>query len=326
MNKRFAILINEYVASGKVYLVHHDCPGTHTREKVRWPIQRRESVKPFPGGWALYDNQAAWEDSGDLQKYVAAAMPAADFKRVQSQMKGCEGPGPVAGASGAVTYPPNGKPCPIDAYITPDIVLGTKVPVNATPTFVITYKGKRLAPGRAEFPSDFEAVLRFALESIECTRVMSTQILRSFCDGIIPASYRRPCFPSCSTIFIVAAIAKMKPQPGMPWTVHSINLSLLMFSWVVDSYQILPSGMVTLFAQILPPFELFLGIWLLSGIALRLSSVISALLMCMFVIALASAFHRGLGINCGCFGQGIQVAVKTELIRVALFSFRWQSL
>ena len=96
---------------------------------------------------ALYDNQPAWEESGDLQKYIAAAMSAADFKRVQAQMKGCEGPGPVAGASGAVSYPPNGKPCPIDAYITPDIVLGTKVPVNATPTFVITYKGKRLAPG-----------------------------------------------------------------------------------------------------------------------------------------------------------------------------------
>ena len=40
-----------------------------------------------------------------------------------------------------------------------------------------------------------------------------------------------------AAIFIVAAIEKMKPQPGMPWTLHSINLSLLMFSWVVDSYQ-----------------------------------------------------------------------------------------
>jgi uncharacterized membrane protein YphA (DoxX/SURF4 family) len=118
-------------------------------------------------------------------------------------------------------------------------------------------------------------------------------------------------------IFIVAAVEKMKPQPGMPWTLHSINLSLLMFSWVVDSYQMLPSGTVTLFAQILPPFELFLGLWLLSGIALRFSSLISVLLMCMFVTALASAFHRGLGINCGCFGAGVQVAVKTELMRVA---------
>ncbi len=53
-----------------------------------------------------------------------------------------------------------------------------------------------------------------------------------------------------AAIFIVAAIEKMKPQPGMDWSFHSINLSLLMFSWVVDSYQILPSGMVTLFAQL----------------------------------------------------------------------------
>ena len=118
-------------------------------------------------------------------------------------------------------------------------------------------------------------------------------------------------------IFIVAAIEKMKPQPGMPWDVHSINLSLLMFSWVVDSYQILPSSIVTLFAQILPPFELFVGIWLVSGIALRLSSLVSVLLMCMFVIALGSAYERGLGINCGCFGSGVQVAVKTEFLRVA---------
>lgn len=121
-----------------------------------------------------------------------------------------------------------------------------------------------------------------------------------------------------AAIFIVAAIGKMKPQPGMPWNLHSINLSLLMFSWVVDSYQILPTGTVTLFSQILPPFELFLGLWLLSGIALRLSSLISTLLMCMFVTALASAVERNLGINCGCFGQGAQIAVKTELLRVGL--------
>jgi len=120
-----------------------------------------------------------------------------------------------------------------------------------------------------------------------------------------------------AAIFIVAAIEKMKPQPGMPWTLHSINLSLLMFSWVVDSYNMLPSSTVTLFSQILPPFELFLGIWLLSGIALRLSSLVSTLLMCMFVTALVSAVERNLGINCGCFGQGAQVAVKTELIRVS---------
>jgi len=143
-------LINDYVASGKVYLVHHDYPlsaHSHSGEAARWANSAARVGEFDKVEAALYDNQPAWEESGDLQKYIAASMSAADFKRVQAQMKGCEGPGPVAGASGAVSYPPNGKPCPIDAYITPDILLGTKVPVNATPTFVITYKGKRLAPG-----------------------------------------------------------------------------------------------------------------------------------------------------------------------------------
>jgi len=117
-------------------------------------------------------------------------------------------------------------------------------------------------------------------------------------------------------ILIYAGIEKMQPQPGMPWNLHSINLSLLMFSWAVDSYKILPAGMVTLFAQALPAFEIFLGLWLLSGVALRLSSLVSALLMCMFVIALGSAYERDLGINCGCFGAGVQVSAKTELMRV----------
>lgn len=143
-------MINEYVASGKVYLVHHDYPlsgHSHSGEAARWAnaAARVGQFETVEG--ALYDNQPAWEESGDIQKYVAASMSAADFKRVQEQMKGCEGPGPTAGSGGAVSYGTGGHPCAIDAYITPDILLGDKIPVQATPTFVITYKGKRLAPG-----------------------------------------------------------------------------------------------------------------------------------------------------------------------------------
>lgn len=143
-------MINEYVAAGKVYFVHHDYPlagHAHGGEAARW-ANAAARVGEFPNvESALYDNQPAWEESGDIQKYVAAAMSASEFKRVQEQMKGCEGPGPVAGPTGAPTYPAGGHPCAIDAFITPDIVLGSKVPVQSTPTFVITYKGKRLAPG-----------------------------------------------------------------------------------------------------------------------------------------------------------------------------------
>ena len=143
-------LINDYVASGKVYLVHHDYPlsgHSHSGEAARWANAAARVGEFDKAEGALYDNQAAWEESDDIAKYMSAVMSPADFKRVQGQLKGCEGPGPVAGVGGAVTYPTGGHPCPKDAYITPDIVMGTKVPVNATPTFVITYKGKRLAPG-----------------------------------------------------------------------------------------------------------------------------------------------------------------------------------
>lgn len=124
-----------------------------------------------------------------------------------------------------------------------------------------------------------------------------------------------------AAVFIFAAVEKMKPPAGMDWSLHSVNLSLLMFSWVVDSYQILPAGMVTLFAQILPPVELILGLWLLTGIALRYSSVISVLLMCMFIVAISSAYERGLAISCGCFGPGVQIGIKRELLQDVLVLF-----
>jgi len=121
-----------------------------------------------------------------------------------------------------------------------------------------------------------------------------------------------------AAIFIVAAIAKMKPLEGMPWTLGSVRVSLSMFAVGVDSYQLLPPWAVSPFAHVLPPFELFLGLWLLSGIALRVSSIISSLLLCAFIGALASAYERGVGISCGCFGQGVLINAKTELIHDSL--------
>jgi uncharacterized membrane protein YphA (DoxX/SURF4 family) len=121
-----------------------------------------------------------------------------------------------------------------------------------------------------------------------------------------------------AAILIVAAIAKMKPLTGMPWTVGSIKVSLSMFAIGVDSYQLLPPWAVSPFAHLLPPIELFVGFWLITGVALRLASIASTLLICMFIGALASAYHRGLGISCGCFGQGAQINAKTELIHDSL--------
>jgi uncharacterized membrane protein YphA (DoxX/SURF4 family) len=120
-----------------------------------------------------------------------------------------------------------------------------------------------------------------------------------------------------AAIFLYAAYAKLKPQVGMPWSTASVNTSLSMFAMGVDSYQMLPTWAVSPFAHLLPPLELVLGLWLLSGIGLRFSSLLSTLAVCGFIIAMVSAYRRGLTISCGCFGPGEQIGPKT-LIRDGL--------
>jgi uncharacterized membrane protein YphA (DoxX/SURF4 family) len=111
-------------------------------------------------------------------------------------------------------------------------------------------------------------------------------------------------------VFIVAAYMKMKPQPAMAWSLASIETSLSMFAMGVDSYQLLPPWAVSLVAHGLPPFELILGLWLLSGVGLRASSLVAALMICGFFVAMTSAYRRGLTISCGCFGPGEQIGPK----------------
>lgn len=120
-----------------------------------------------------------------------------------------------------------------------------------------------------------------------------------------------------AVIFLVAAYEKMKPQGGMAWSLASVKISLSMFAMGVDSYQMLPAWAVSPVAHLVPPFEFILGLWLLSGIALQISALLSTLAVCGFIAAMASAYERGLTINCGCFGTGEQVGPKT-LIRDGL--------
>ena len=92
-----------------------------------------------------------------------------------------------------------------------------------------------------------------------------------------------------AAVFFVAAYAKVKPQDGMPWTVGSIKVSLAMFALGVDSYQILPPWAVNPVAHILPPLEFGLGLWILSGITLRYSSLLATLLLTTFFFAMMRA-------------------------------------
>jgi len=133
-------MISDYVAAGKVYIVHRDFPlamHKYGYEAARWANAAATIGKFSEAEAALYDNQNYWGQSGDIQKYMAAALSPADLRRVQKLMTGCE-----------MGVAPASHSCPFDAYIEQDKALGNMVPVEATPTFRIFYKGQKFPAGQ----------------------------------------------------------------------------------------------------------------------------------------------------------------------------------
>jgi uncharacterized membrane protein YphA (DoxX/SURF4 family) len=114
-----------------------------------------------------------------------------------------------------------------------------------------------------------------------------------------------------AAIFLVAAYAKLKPQAAVPWSAASVKTSLSLFAMQVDSYQLLPPQLVSPVAHLLPPFELFLGLWLLSGVFLPYSALVTTLLIAAFFATQVRTYRAGLEINCGCFGPGERLGPKT---------------
>lgn len=123
-----------------------------------------------------------------------------------------------------------------------------------------------------------------------------------------------------AALFIYAAYTKFEPQAGMPWSLGSLRVSISMFAMQVDSYQLLPPWGVNLVAHLLPPFELILGLWLLSGIALRLSSLLTTLLLAGFFAGLIRAYVLGQEISCGCFGPGERIGPQRLLLEGLFFA------
>ena len=122
-------------------------------------------------------------------------------------------------------------------------------------------------------------------------------------------------------MFLFAAYAKLKPQAAMPWSIASVKISLSMFAMQVDSYQLLPPQAVTMVAHWLPFVELVVGLWLLSGLWLRFSSLATTLLLAGFFALMVRTYSMGLEINCGCFGPGEQLGKKTLLRDGSLLAF-----
>ncbi len=80
----------------------------------------------------------------------------------------------------------------------------------------------------------------------------------------------------------------------------------------IAAYQILPEAWVNVFALALPPFEILLGVWLLSGWRTRSAAFCATWTLLVFCGAIASARLRGLRIDCACFGSAPLVGRLTD--------------
>jgi uncharacterized membrane protein YphA (DoxX/SURF4 family) len=76
----------------------------------------------------------------------------------------------------------------------------------------------------------------------------------------------------------------------------------------VRAYRLLPEGLVAPAAFGLPVIEVAVGLALLAGVFVRTAAIAAAVLLAVYIAAIASVWARGLSIDCGCFGNGGQVA------------------
>lgn len=116
-------VIDNYVSSGKVYLIHRDMPlqiHQHSREAARYANAAARLRKMEKVVAALFDKQAAWTADGNIDGVVAAVLTPAEMKRVRLLVRGGT----------------------LDAGIDKDVALGTQFRVSQTPTTIITYKGQ----------------------------------------------------------------------------------------------------------------------------------------------------------------------------------------
>lgn len=116
-------VMDNYVNTGKVYLVHRDFPlPMHAYSRVAASYSRAAAHigKCEPVEQALFENQEKWETNGDVKGIVAGVLSPAEMKKVQSLVD-------------AKTLEP---------LIERDKQIGQTLPVTQTPTSVFHSKGQ----------------------------------------------------------------------------------------------------------------------------------------------------------------------------------------
>jgi uncharacterized membrane protein YphA (DoxX/SURF4 family) len=101
-------------------------------------------------------------------------------------------------------------------------------------------------------------------------------------------------------VFVYGGYVKLRE----PWA---------LFAMGIDSYNLVPFRFVEPLARTLPWFEVVVGLLLIVGLWLRLSSAAVSLTLLVFMAAMLHAYAKGQQINCGCFGPGEPISKLTLL-------------
>jgi protein-disulfide isomerase len=118
-------VIDNYVSSGKVRLVHRDFPlrvHPHSRLAAHWLNAAAAAGLFEPAETALYEKQAVWSSTGKIEEALADAFSASDMQRVR-MVESTRGP-------------------QLDAAVQNDIELGNLRNVTGTPSIFVFHGGQ----------------------------------------------------------------------------------------------------------------------------------------------------------------------------------------
>jgi len=102
-------------------------------------------------------------------------------------------------------------------------------------------------------------------------------------------------------VFFFAGVAKLGHLPDFVRLVYQYDI----FPWY---------SLAQVYGYALPFVEVGIGAFLILGLLLRISSVVSILIVVSFVMAKSVALARGMNISCGCFGEAAVMLVSQSLI------------
>ena len=83
------------------------------------------------------------------------------------------------------------------------------------------------------------------------------------------------------------------------------------FAEIIWNYKILPWSLINIPAIWLPCLELIVGVLIIGGIWVRISSFLLIVLMVLFIGGISSALARGVSLHCGCFSTDSSGAPRT---------------